>query len=754
MKTSTKANFGFIAILLVLCQLGYGQVSENFDGWSDGSYGTISTYTDGDGGQWETNNSITNSTNARSGNAVRFNDDSGADEYLLYSGLDGNGKDGGVGTVSLWYRHWDGDGSTVQFQVQYNQSGGGWNNIGGVVTVTSTTYMEFSQVANVTGDDILVRVISIADDERLMIDDLSITNASTLCTISDISISNAGTCNDNGTPADDTDDYYEADVTVTYSDDPGAGTLDLSGSGVVGGTTSAAIGTSPQTISGVRLAANGSDVSITATFSDDLGCTYSETVAGSSVASCSVFPTVGFTTTSSSVTEGDMGSSTHDVSITMDIAPSSDATVDVVSVEDSATEDDDYDAVSTSVTFTTGESYPATKMVSVIINGDEDVESDETFDLLLSLAAGSAGLASVGDDQHTVTISNDDMAPVLAFLNEIHYDNDGGDTGEFIEVAVSDDFMGALADLVVYLYNGNNGASYGTHSLSTFTAGVNAGGYTFYSKAISGIQNGAPDGFALADDGVLIEFFSYEGTFSATNGPASGTMSTDMGVSESGTEAAGLSLQRVGSCTTDCPSGLSWTGPISETPGNINTGQILPVELAYFGAIADGVFATIKWQTATEQNNSHFIIERSSDGRVFETIGRVEGAGDSDQAINYSFIDDKPLAGLNYYRLHQFDFDGTNEYFGPVAVRFGEAGDAPVRLWPVPTADLLQISLPETETSWQLEVFNLSGQLVLAELVEDKTAPASLDVRALPAGPYFLRWTNGRTSGQERFVKQ
>jgi len=165
-----------IIIITVFSTFSYGQVSENFDAWNDGSYGSISTYDHNGVGQWETYNSVCDSQNARSGKAVRFNDDSGENEYLLFKGIDGNGKDSGIGTISFWYSHWDGDGRSVQFQVQYNQNGGGWTNIGSVVSVTSTTYTEFSATPNISGDNILIKVISIDDAERLLIDDFSISD--------------------------------------------------------------------------------------------------------------------------------------------------------------------------------------------------------------------------------------------------------------------------------------------------------------------------------------------------------------------------------------------------------------------------------------------------------------------------------------------------------------------------------------------------------------------------------------------------
>ncbi len=104
--------------------------------------------------------------------------------------------------------------------------------------------------------------------------------------IQSISISNAGDCNNNETPNDDSDDYYTADVTVTYSDAPTSGDLHISGEGIVGGNTSSStFGASSTTIIGVQLSANSSDFEITAQFGTDSDCPFVTTVGG--VAPCS-----------------------------------------------------------------------------------------------------------------------------------------------------------------------------------------------------------------------------------------------------------------------------------------------------------------------------------------------------------------------------------------------------------------------------------------------------------------------------------
>ncbi len=99
-------------------------------------------------------------------------------------------------------------------------------------------------------------------------------------------------------------------------------------------------------------------------------------------------------------------------------------------------------------------------------------------------------------------------------------------------------------------------------------------------------------------------------------------------------------------------------------------GSTLPVKLVYFIGEKEANSVKLYWQTATEISSSHFIIERSSDGVHFETIGQVSAAGNSTEVLNYEFADSKPYSGNNYYRLRQFDYDGANELFHTIAVNF------------------------------------------------------------------------------------
>ncbi|MBL4651441.1 MAG: hypothetical protein JKY53_01050 [Flavobacteriales bacterium] len=120
----------------------------------------------------------------------------------------------------------------------------------------------------------------------------------------------------------------------------------------------------------------------------------------------------------------------------------------------------------------------------------------------------------------------------------------------------------------------------------------------------------------------------------------------------------------------------------------------LPIELISFEAHLNIDQVDLKWITASEKNNAFFTIERSTDGVTFEEILRSEGAGTSNNRIEYFDIDYDPVVGVVYYRLKQTDFDGKFAYSGLVPVEYtanGKPGislfgdvEANIKIWPNP----------------------------------------------------------------------
>ncbi len=178
------------------------------------------------------------------------------------------------------------------------------------------------------------------------------------------------------------------------------------------------------------------------------------------------------------------------------------------------------------------------------------------------------------------------------WINEFHYDNGtpSADENEFVEIAFRSGTTTAIGNYTLDLYNGSNGALYGSFDLATMaTMGAVVPiandpmnrTITLYTVLTPGLQNGAPDGFAisLTSDASFTPgtFLSYEGAFAATSGPATGVTSTDVGVAETGTSPTATSSifnMGTGIEAADFTFAQSDTGA---TPGVINVGQTFAI---------------------------------------------------------------------------------------------------------------------------------------------------------------------------------
>ncbi len=141
-------------------------------------------------------------------------------------------------------------------------------------------------------------------------------------------------------------------------------------------------------------------------------------------------PTVSFNTTSSSIIEGDVSSTTHSVAVTLSEDPSANVVVDIITNEISATEDTDYTGTSTTLTFTPGGSLTQNVLIPII--GDINVEVDETFTVDLSL---NSGTANIGLSSHTVTINDDDVLTITP-CSELFFSKyvEGSSNNKYLEI--------------------------------------------------------------------------------------------------------------------------------------------------------------------------------------------------------------------------------------------------------------------------------------------------------------------------------
>ncbi|HLG34709.1 MAG TPA: T9SS type A sorting domain-containing protein [Bacteroidia bacterium] len=141
----------------------------------------------------------------------------------------------------------------------------------------------------------------------------------------------------------------------------------------------------------------------------------------------------------------------------------------------------------------------------------------------------------------------------------------------------------------------------------------------------------------------------------------------------------------------------------------------LPIELLSFDCLTKTSGIQLKWSTATEINNDYFKIERTMDGIIFETIGIVDGAGNSNQVRNYSFTDNNPDKGANNYRLTQVDFDGRSETFNPIACEFKSGGPSVVSVYTVSGQFIKSFTSSDFRTD--INALSLADGMYLIEIV-------------------------------------
>lgn len=177
------------------------------------------------------------------------------------------------------------------------------------------------------------------------------------------------------------------------------------------------------------------------------------------------------------------------------------------------------------------------------------------------------------------------------------------------------------------------------------------------------------------------------------------------------------------------------------------TSAIFPVEWLDLGVKEDKGRALIEWSTASELGSSHFIVERSNDLRMFEQLGRVEAAGNSDQIQAYNFMDAR-LEGLAtktlYYRLRQVDLDGKFSFSSIMELKLGDESSIELVYGPNPMQDVLNVSWSGTEEVLQIYIRNLLGQALIRKVPQNSNQAITIDIRQLTPGLYFLQLESNR----------
>jgi Secretion system C-terminal sorting domain len=182
-----------------------------------------------------------------------------------------------------------------------------------------------------------------------------------------------------------------------------------------------------------------------------------------------------------------------------------------------------------------------------------------------------------------------------------------------------------------------------------------------------------------------------------------------------------------------------------------------PIELtSFYGKVVDCEYIDLKWETASEQNNAYMEILRSTDGKEFLAIGRVEGSNNS-RGSSYSLEDHNFLEpGTKYlYKIRQVDFDGTMTHHKLISVQYDCQGAKPeMKLYPNPAMDNVNVTMSGIKLTQDVSfhLYNSEGALVRRLFIASDRIN-ELSLIGLSPGIYHIKSVNLDEPVYARFIK-
>lgn len=184
----------------------------------------------------------------------------------------------------------------------------------------------------------------------------------------------------------------------------------------------------------------------------------------------------------------------------------------------------------------------------------------------------------------------------------------------------------------------------------------------------------------------------------------------------------------------------------------VTTETPLPVNLTAFNAKASDGNIILQWTTASEQENQYFEIQHSADGKIFTKIGEIDGAGTSTIPNYYSFVDENPNTGTNYYQLVQHDFNGKSSLSGITALNSQiegsqlnvYAGSSKIRVF-ISSAN---------QTDGKLQIFEIGGKRLFTKNINLDRGYNAFDLPlSVQPGIHFVKFTSESEDLIKKFLR-
>ena len=183
---------------------------------------------------------------------------------------------------------------------------------------------------------------------------------------------------------------------------------------------------------------------------------------------------------------------------------------------------------------------------------------------------------------------------------------------------------------------------------------------------------------------------------------------------------------------------------------NIAAGP-LPVNLLSFDAAYEGSKVKTAWKTSNEINTKNFLVERSNDGRTFNSIDSVN-AINSITGSSYFLYDANPFAGISYYRLKIIDKDANFKYSPIVAVK--QKDKTGLEIYPNPAINDITIFYEKSAIQSQIKILSVDGKKLFEKNILSGTDFTTINISQLPKGLYLIQYQNDKTTTIQKFIKQ
>jgi hypothetical protein len=203
----------------------------------------------------------------------------------------------------------------------------------------------------------------------------------------------------------------------------------------------------------------------------------------------------------------------------------------------------------------------------------------------------------------------------------------------------------------------------------------------------------------------------------------------------------------------------TWTGqywamtiPVTGFSGFfIHTGSVpLVIDLKDISAVNVGNRNRVDWSTASEKTGDVFVLERSADGETFSRLASINAKG---AANIYSYWDENPISGVNYYRLKMSHTSGSTSYSKIVSATVKGMGAFTVEAYPNPVSDMLTVKVfgaPGNNASVNLT--DVTGKLIKTVVIADNQA--EINMTGLAQGVYLIKYSDSKQSRTIKVNKQ